>query len=125
RGRFARSARVLDDAAWLPEASDIARAPEIRRPIRFLLAPDGATPMTWGTLRPTVLLPASALAWPPAQRKAFLVHELGHVSTCDCAIQDLAALVCALYWIHPGAWYAAHRLRVEREQACDDLVLAH
>jgi hypothetical protein len=52
------------------------------------------------------------------------VHELAHVSRRDCAIQEAAHIACALYWFHPGVWFAAHRLRVEREQACDDLVLA-
>ena len=125
RTRLTRGARTLDDATWIADAREIARSLVVRRKLRLLLAEDGATPMTWGTLRPTVLLPASALQWPAEQRRAFLMHELGHVARFDCAIQDLAELACAFYWMHPGAWYAAHRLRVEREQACDDLVLAH
>ena len=32
--------------------------------------------------------------------------------------------VCALYWVHPLAWMALHRLRVEAEMACDDLVIS-
>ena len=30
----------------------------------------------------------------------------------------------AVYWMHPGAWWLVSRLRLDREFACDDLVLA-
>jgi hypothetical protein len=38
-------------------------------------------------------------------------------------VQLVAQLACTLYWWNPLAWLAARRLRVEREHACDDLVL--
>ena len=29
-----------------------------------------------------------------------------------------------MYWMHPGSWWLARRLRVDRELACDDVVLS-
>jgi beta-lactamase regulating signal transducer with metallopeptidase domain len=122
--RLARGGRPVEDASWHALASEVAASLGVGRAFRLLVTPETATPMTWGTWRPVLLLPETASSWSLAQRRAFLVHELAHLARFDCAIQQLAQIACALYWFHPGAWYAAHRLRVEREQACDDRVLA-
>jgi hypothetical protein len=70
-----------------------------------------------------VLVPVDADGWPEERRRAVLLHELAHVARHDCLTQTLAAIACALYWPLPGIWWAAARLRVERELACDDRAL--
>ena len=78
----------------------------------------------WGVLRPVVVLPASARQWTAPRLRTVLLHELVHVERRDLVAQFLGQAVCCLYWIHPLAWLAARQLRKEREQACDDAVLA-
>jgi hypothetical protein len=78
----------------------------------------------YGILRPAVLFPAGAEAWPEERQRMVLLHELTHVTRRDCLTQMLAQMACAFYWFNPFIWFAARRLRVEREQACDDYVLS-
>lgn len=109
---------------WRERMESAARELGVTRRVRLLRASGGAMPMTWGVLRPAVLLPAEADGWTAERQRVVLLHELAHVARRDCLWQLVASLGCALYWFHPGAWWAAHRMREEREQACDDRVLA-
>ena len=122
--RLTHASREVRDPAWLSLFEDAARQSEIGRPVRLLQSDGELMPMTYGTRRPTVVLPASADGWADDRRRAVLLHELAHVARRDCFVQRLTSLACALYWPHPGIWWAARRLRTERELACDDRVLA-
>ncbi|HEX8246489.1 MAG TPA: M56 family metallopeptidase [Longimicrobium sp.] len=122
--RLARAAEPVTDPAWTELLERFAAAVGVRRPVVLLRSREAAMPLTWGAFRPAVLLPAEADGWTPGRRRVVMLHELAHVARRDCLMQLLAELCCALYWFHPGAWWAARKMRIEREQACDDLVLA-
>lgn len=121
--RLAHTAASEVPASWSAALSEAAASLGLTRRIHVLRSDTIGSPMTIGVLRPRVLLPAAADEWPPARLRAVLVHELGHVLRHDTIIQLASQLGCALYWWNPLAWLAAARLRIEREHACDDLVL--
>src|SRR5690606_23535039 len=102
---------------------ECARRLGIRRRVRLrLLGPD-AVPMTWGVFRPVIMLPAGSMTWPGGRLRAVLLHELAHVARLDVLAHAAARLACAVFWFHPGIWYAARAMRREAESACDDRVL--
>jgi beta-lactamase regulating signal transducer with metallopeptidase domain len=119
-----RLARPLRDLSLRVRAHGIATDIGVRRQLRLLEGDAAAMPITFGLLRPTLLLPSSARDWTRARQNAVLRHELEHVRRYDSLTQLIAELGCALYWFNPLMWYASHRLRIEREHACDDAVLA-
>jgi TonB family protein len=92
--------------------------------IRVLDSPAIPVPLTWGVLRPAILLPDQARDWPLDRLTAVLRHELAHISRGDLATRYLAQACCCLYWFEPLVWLAARRQRRECELACDDAVLA-
>ena len=118
------STTAVSDREWTSLLDDCAarigvgRAVSLRRSLTQLM------PVTVGTLAPSIVIPADADGWDEDRRRAVLLHELAHIARQDCLTQMLAAIACAVYWFHPGVWYVARRLRIEREVACDDRVLA-
>ncbi len=81
-------------------------------------------PVTWGLLRPEVLLPPSASSWSEETRRTVLLHEGEHIRRRDPVWQFAWQLICAALWFHPLAWMALGKFRNEAEQACDDAVLS-
>jgi beta-lactamase regulating signal transducer with metallopeptidase domain len=122
--RLWKRSRPVRDAAWTGLIAEICASLGIRRAVDLRLADGPAMPMTWGSLRPRVLLPADARGWTEERRRIVLLHELAHVARHDSFGRAAAAIVCALYWVNPAVWYAAKQMRREQEHACDDLVLA-
>jgi hypothetical protein len=96
----------------------------IHHRITVMIHPGKTIPVVWGIIRHRLLLPAAALQWSDEQLRSVLLHELAHIKRRDALVQLLTQLACAMHWFNPLVWYAAWRLHVERERACDDIVLA-
>ncbi|HEV3006265.1 MAG TPA: M56 family metallopeptidase, partial [Pirellulales bacterium] len=122
-GSSAPDAKATHDAI-LSAVETVCRQLGIARPVTLWIHPDKTIPVVWGILRSHLLLPAAARNWSGEQLRSVLLHELAHIKRRDTMAQLLTQMACALYWFNPLVWFAAWRLGVERERACDDLVLA-
>jgi hypothetical protein len=118
-----REAQLVMEPRILAQAARMCSDLGLRRTVRYLEGGPSTVPMTWGVFGPVVLLPRCAATWPDERLRRVLLHELAHARRYDAAFQLVAELTRAVYWLHPLPWIAAARLRMERELACDDLVL--
>jgi beta-lactamase regulating signal transducer with metallopeptidase domain len=122
-GQLARDGSRVEDGVWLSLTQRLANRLGVTRPLILLRGERLAVPVTWGIVYPAVLLPQDADTWSEERRRFVLVHEMAHVKRFDALTQLLAQISVAVFWFDPLVWLAAHRMRVEREHACDDYVL--
>lgn len=92
--------------------------------VRLLLTRHPSLLVTWGALRPEVMLPSAAQRWTQDRVDVVLLHELAHVRRGDWLVQLVAEILKCILWFNPFVWFACARLRRESELACDDDVLA-
>jgi beta-lactamase regulating signal transducer with metallopeptidase domain len=120
---LARSASTLG-GTWQTALDEARLALGVNRTVRLVASPEANVPMTWGWLRPVIVIPSRALDWNESQRRMVLAHELSHVASADWAFAIAGRALCALFWFHPAAWWLAARLREDAELACDARVIA-
>lgn len=120
-----RSSRPVADGPIFELVSQTASDLGVgRRPV-LIASAERSVPMTWGVFQSVILLPERALAWPHDRLRLVLAHELSHVHRCDSFVDLLTRMVCILHWINLPAWWVLSRMRLKREQACDDVVLKY
>lgn len=116
-------AEVLVDPAWLGALARAQRRMGFKNGTALLRSGELGSPVSWGLMRPTILLnDAAVLA--PEQAEAIIAHELAHVVHLDWAKLILARIATAAFWFNPLAWLLAREAHQLREEAADDAVLA-
>lgn len=118
-----RNARASHDHGLVALAGEISERLALSRVVPVLLSSEITVPMTAGLVRPVLLLPAGAVAWPRERQRVVLLHELAHVARRDLGALLVSEFATASYWFHPLAHFVAAQLRRSAEEASDDLVL--
>lgn len=117
---------VLPDSALNPQVRRTLDDFRSARRVELRVSDTLRVPAAMGFFKPAVVLPRWAMQeLSPAELNAVVLHELGHISRWDDWTNLAQKVVRAVLFFHPAVWWIDSRLTIEREMACDDLVLAH
>jgi beta-lactamase regulating signal transducer with metallopeptidase domain len=95
------------------------------RPVELCASDVLHVPTAVGFFRPAVVVPKWALQeLSSTELNAILLHELAHLRRWDDWTNLAQKVLRALFFFHPAVCFVENRLSLEREMACDDLVLA-
>jgi beta-lactamase regulating signal transducer with metallopeptidase domain len=120
RLRSLKSAAGAADAAWETMLRrDVTELHGVLRNTRILTSSHSHVPFTCGLFRPLIVLPKERRVWSQERLRAVLHHELSHVRRRDLITQEVARVVCSLFWFVPFVWIAYRSLYLEQEKACD------
>lgn len=91
--------------------------------VRVRLSGEIGVPVTWGVLRPVILLPPAAAGWSEDLLRSVLRHEAAHVARRDYLALVALQLARAVHWPNPLVWVLIRRARLDQERACDDAAI--
>ena len=126
RIRRMRQACSPGDLAALPaKVQEVVTRFQRQRAALLLESKSARVPMAVGFFRPAVILPTWTLQELPASElRAVLLHEFAHLSRWDDWTNLFQKILRSLFFFHPALWWLDRRLALDREMACDDMVLA-
>jgi TonB family protein len=118
---FLRLARYRDKSEALPEPLAFAGVLQQRLGTNAALriSREARGPVTFGWLKPVVLLPERFLEFEPELQEAVLCHELWHVQRRDWLFTVGEECIRAVLWFHPAVWWLIGRIHLVREQVVD------
>ena len=92
--------------------------------IRLRICEDCDRPLSFGLLRPTILLPAGFTHLDGAKQRHILLHEMAHISQRDAFGHFLFNLMFPILYFHPLYWLLRRKTNLARELIADDWAAA-
>src|SRR5688572_25165691 len=97
---------------------------QVRRKFRIVETGLVSSPALFGMWRPQLLVPRGFAEKLNAQELRYvLLHEFAHLKRWDLVTNWLMTVAQAVHWFNPLVWLALRQMRMERELACDEMVL--
>lgn len=97
-----------------------------RRQVTLCVSDQQRVPAAIGFFQPLIVLPSWTMRELSREElNSILIHELAHLRRWDDWTNLLQKICRTLFFFHPAVWWVESQLSLEREMACDDVVLSH
>lgn len=111
-------------AEWKVSFEKLVLQFSLHQHIGFYLSDKINVPLVIGYFKPVVLFPIGlASQLDMDQVEAILIHELSHIRRNDYLLNMIKTGIETLLFFNPFMWLSGKFIGIEREHACDDLVL--
>jgi beta-lactamase regulating signal transducer with metallopeptidase domain len=123
--RLRQSCVPVDAATLDPLLRKTLEEFDAARGVQLCVSDQLRVPTAIGFRKALVVIPSWTMReLSTTELNAILLHELAHLRRRDDWTNLVQKIVGALLFFHPAVWWIEKKLSLEREMACDDLVLA-
>ena len=123
--RLRKGCVPVDVAALDPVLGKTLEEFDSPRPAKLCVSDRLRVPTAIGFTKPLVVIPSWTMGeLSAAELNPILLHELAHLRRRDDWTNLVQKILGALLFFHPAVWWIEKKLALEREMACDDMVLA-
>ena len=96
----------------------------IKRRVNIWYSKKVFTPLTFGFLKPIILMPVALLnGLTLPETESLIIHELSHIKNNDYLLNWLLLITETIYFFNPFVKIIATKIKSEREKSCDTTVI--
>ena len=99
------------------------REHQLRRTIQIRQSDRISAPLTYGIVRPVILMPKKTDWENDRQLQYILLHEYVHICRFDMAVKLVATLALCIHWFNPLVWAMYILFNRDIELSCDESVV--
>lgn len=111
----------------LPVESDVTaqwlQGHPLRRPVQIRQTDRIKAPLTYGVLRPVILLPTETDRADEKRLRYILTHEYVHIRRFDTLTKLVLTAIVCVHWFNPFAWVMYALANRDIELSCDETVV--
>jgi len=95
----------------------------IKRSVKLYTSARVKTPITYGVIKPRIILPAEFSFTDSALTEYAILHEIWHIRQLDSLFNILWLMLICVYWFNPLVWLFWGLVKKDMEYQCDASVV--